>query len=90
MRLRSDLLVRRLPGVVLACVPPPGYADLATVVRIEGTALAVFAELGREQTLEDLAASLARSFDAPPEQVAADLAPVLAGWRDAGLLTDAP
>ncbi len=92
MRLHPRLLVRSLGDTALAAVPPRSFAAVSAVVRIEGSARAVFDALHdptRPVTSRaELASCLAERFDAPVERVRADLDPLLDGWVTAGIVVD--
>lgn len=69
-----------LEGLVLL---PPGGGDPVTVA---GSATAVWDLLAAPTTRADLAARLARTYDADPDVVAADLGPLLARLDELGAI----
>lgn len=93
LRRHPHRLERRLTArdgtVVLTCTAPPAPAGIATVVRIEGTALAVWELLDDAPTIAALVDTVAARFGVPAATVTADVAPLLAGWREAGVVVDA-
>jgi hypothetical protein len=91
LRRNPHRLERRLAArdgdVVLACAVAPTAVDLPEVVRIEGTALVVWDALDAAESTEALVTALSARFGVPAATVAADVEPLLAGWREAGIVT---
>lgn len=92
LRRHPHRLDRRLStrdgDVVLTCSVAPTTIDVPEVVRIEGTALAVWDALDDAATVDALVATLAARFGVPVATVAADVEPLLAGWREAGIVAE--
>jgi len=72
---------------VLACAVAPTTVDLPEVVRIEGTALVVWDALDAAESTDALVSALSARFGVPAATVSADVEPLLAGWREAGIVT---
>lgn len=81
--------LQRAPGVVDSAVGDdvlvlaPGAEQ---VLRLEGTARAVWELLAAPATEEELAVELAEAYAAPLAQVRADLQPLLRDLQDRGVL----
>jgi hypothetical protein len=79
---KADILAAQLSEAELVLLGPASER----YVGLDPVAADVWAALETPRTLADLAAVLAAQYDAPPERIAADIAPMLAQLVDEGLL----
>ncbi len=79
---RPDVLAAELSEAELVLLGP----DSERYVGLDPVAADVWAALSEPRTLDELTAVLAEQYDAPPERIAADVAPMLAQLVDEGLV----
>jgi hypothetical protein len=82
---RGDVLWRATLNGVL--IRPPGADE---VVKLAGTGLALWAELEQPTHFSDLCASLAAGHRADPNQIAADLMPVIVDLVERAVMAVSP
>lgn len=85
-RRKTDVLAAQLSEAELVLLGP----DSERYVGLDPVAADVWAALEVPRNLADLAAALAEQYNAPPERIAADIAPMLDQLVDEGLLERAP
>lgn len=83
---KTDVLAAQLSEAELVLLGP----DSERYVGLDPVAADVWAALEVPRTLTELAAALAEQYNAPPERIAADIAPMLAQLVDEGLLERTP
>jgi hypothetical protein len=81
-RRKTDVLAAQLSEAELVLLGPASER----YVGLDPVAADVWAALDVPRTLAQLAAALAAQYDAPPDQIAADIAPMLAQLEDEGLV----
>jgi pyrroloquinoline quinone biosynthesis protein D len=81
-RRKTDVLAAQLSEAELVLLGPASER----YVGLDPVAADVWAALDVPRTVAQLAAALAARYDAPPDQIAADIAPMLAQLEDEGLV----
>lgn len=87
MKLRHDLVLRKVGDDYIMVDPSQGMVDLSKVHTLNETAAWLWEQLtGKEVNVEQVAALLCERYDVSPEQAAADAEALVQEFEKAGLL----
>jgi len=87
MKLRHDLVLRKVGDDYIMVDPSQGMVDLSKVHTLNETAAWLWEQLtGKEVNVEHVAALLCERYDVSPEQAAADAEALVQEFEKAGLL----
>ena len=87
MRLKNHFETMNMRDVLVA-VPVGDDVEFNGAVKMNRTAAAIFELLKEDTTESDIVKALTRRFDAPQEEIAADVSRYLEAFRQKGLLTE--
>ena len=88
MKLKDGFILQDVGGEHMAVASGPAGEVLNGLVRNNGTADFIFRALMQETTEEAVVDAMTERYDAPRERIAADVARLVAQFREAGLLDE--